>query len=93
MITINEMRKQAETAAQELQDEHGEDWEDYIGEKADSLVPCYSHDVINEWEVVPEYNSAEYCGDYDIINQMKWVLYEWYQGEILEAVNALLGDA
>ena len=93
MITIDEMRKQAETAAQELKDEHGEDWEDCIGEKADMLVPCYNHDVIKEWEVVPEYDSEEYCGDFDIINQMKWVLYEWYQMEILDAGNALLGDA
>ena len=93
MASISKMWEQAETAAQELQDEHGEDWQEYIGEKADFLVPCYNHDVIKEWECVPTFDSEDYIGDHDIINQMKWVLYEWYQMEILDAGNALLGDA
>ena len=93
MASIGKMFEQAETAAQELQDEHGEDWHEYIGEKADFLTPDYYSEIIKEWECVPTFDSEDYIGDHDIIKQMQWVLYEWYQMEILDAGNALLGDA
>ena len=57
MASIDKMQKQAETAAQELQDEHGEDWQEYIGD--------YHEDIYEYTRAVVEMVATFTPGDGD----------------------------
>lgn len=69
-----------------------EDAEDSIYEQADYLVPVMNHNVIKEWEAIPNYDAEDYCGSYDIISQMQAALVEWYVNELRECVEALYAE-
>ena len=69
-----------------------EDAEDSIYEQADYLVPIMNHNVIKEWEAIPNYDAEDYFGDYSIIGQMQAAINEWYVNELRECVEALYAE-
>lgn len=90
-----DMRQQVTTAIEEMRAEYGtnpEDYEDYIFEAVDGLVPCYTKDTIEEWMIIDIFDSTDYCGDYDIMAQMRAALYEWYDCEFREQLAAIEED-
>lgn len=82
MASMSEMREAVKTAAQEIRDSDPTYVSDAIHEYADSLVPIYTSDVIKEWELIDIYDGDDYCGEYSIVSQMQWALYEWYVREL-----------
>lgn len=95
MASQYEMQRQAEGAAREIFAHLGTDDEagDAVHDRADDLVPSMTADIIKEWSVIPEFDSENYSGEYNIIDQMRAVLYEWYESEIREYLESLQEEA
>lgn len=90
-----DMREQVATAVEELRAEHGtnpEEYEDYIFDYVDGLVPLYTKDTIDEWVVIDIFDAEDYYGEPDIMAQMRAALYEWYDCEFREQLSALEED-
>ena len=86
--------KSVRDAAQEIVDENETEDErsGAIMDYADSLVPSYTGDVIEEYTAIDIYDAEDYSGPYDIIAQMRAALYEWYYRELYAAVGRLVAD-
>lgn len=91
---LTQMYRHAEEQARTIAANHAtlEDAEDSILEQADYLVPVMNHNVIKEWEAIPNYDAEYYHGDFSIIGQMQAALMEWYEHELRECVEALITE-
>lgn len=91
---LTQMYRQVEEAARSIVENYDtfEEAEDSIYMQADYMVPVMNNEVIKEWEAIPNYDAEDYCGSYDIINQMQAAIMEWYVDELRECVEGLYAE-
>lgn len=81
-------------AAAEIRDRYEsgdvEDLDNEILETASNLVPVMDAYIIEEWMEIPDYDSENYCGEYNIIDQMCYVLEEWYRDSLTNELEDLI---
>lgn len=80
-------------AAAEIRDRYEsgdvEDLYDEVCAEADNLTPIMDDYIIEEWTEIPTYDSEDYSGDYNIIDQMRYALEEWYRESLLDELRDL----